>query len=398
MAVEKIGYQQVKGPYFHTRYLNTEIFVLGTAHVSAASVRDVLHLIDRTDPDIIAVELCTSRLKSITEKNRWRKLDILQVIRARRVYLLMSSIILSAFQKKMGEMNRVKPGQELVTAVDEARRRKIPLELIDRDIQITLRRAWQSMGYWGKMRIFSELLVSLFVPAETESADIERMKRRDMLEEVFTELPPRFDRIRQIIITERDKFLAQKIKEAVRRRPRARHMVAVVGAGHLPGIERHFTGEHSISELEFVKPKSKWVGVLKFILPIVIISALFSYFTDFGDRDQVMNNLFTWVWVKAFCSGFLALIFLAHPLAILAAALTAPISNFNPVLKPGWVASFIEAYFRRPQVSDFENIATDSETLRGLFRNKVIRIFSLFTFPQLGSSIGTGLALYLISQ
>jgi len=393
--------KQISGPTFEIVYIRNKkkvkVIVLGTAHISRESVNDVKILIANEKPDVVCVELCQSRYQSITDKDRWKKLDIIQVIKERKLFLLMSSVILSIFQKKMGEKTDVKPGEEIITAIEIAEKQAIPFELIDRDIQVTLKRAWRETGYFSKMLILSELLASMFVSDKLEEEDIEKMKSEDMLNDLFKNLPKKFDSIKNIIITERDMYLSQKIRNVIDKNSKIKKLVAVVGAGHLQGIKEYFDKKIDLEEIEKVKEKSKVLGIIKFFLPILIIMGIAYYFSD-NKLDKALQNLLIWITIKASVSAFFALILLAHPLAILAAAVTAPISNFNPILKPGWVAALIEAKFRKPKVEDFEKIAEDSKSLKGFFKNKVIRIFSIFTLPQIGSSIGTGLAIWYIMQ
>jgi len=378
--------EKVKGPLVRLAYANTEIIVLGTAHISRESVNDVHHLVDAFDPDIICVELCKPRYAALKNRDRWKNLDIIDVIKTGKLYLLMSSVILSAFQKKMGEGTGVKPGEEMMAAIELAKDRQ--LKLIDRDIQITLKRAWQSMGYFTKIFLFSELLTGLFVKADFDEIQIEELKRKDSLDDIFSNLPFRFNKIKNIIITERDRFLAENIKRAAENNFSARRIVAVVGAGHLPGIKKYFHQRVDLRELEVVKKKSKALGVIKFFLPILIFMGVMYYFSD-SRADKVLESIIAWCIIKSASSALFTLVLLAHPLAILAAMVTAPISNFNPVLKPGWVAALIEAKFRKPQVVDFESIASDSDSIFKMMKNRVIRIFAVFMLPQLGSSLGT---------
>jgi len=390
-------YRRVKGPVLHLKYLRKDIYVLGTAHVSHDSVEDVKNFVDTNDPDVICVELCPSRFQALTDRDRWRRLDIVQVIKGGKIYLLMSSMLLSSFQKKLGDDNEVTPGQEMITAIKIAKKTNKPLELVDRDIQVTLRRAWQGMGYFTKVSLLSEMLVGGANGIEADQ--IEEMKRKDVLDDLFENLPIRFRKIKEILITERDRYLAQKIKNVARKRKKAKSIFAIVGAGHLPGIKKFFYTNTNLREIEKVKLKSKAWAIIKFLLPIFIIMGVLSAFADFSTWEKVRNSLVAWVVIKAGFSAFFALIMWVHPLAILAAAVTGPIANFNPVLKPGWAAALIEAKFRKPDVSDFENIAKDTATFLGFFRNKVVRIFMAFILPQLGSLAGTIVATwYIVGQ
>lgn len=394
--------KKVKGsvevPLWEKVIKKKRVYILGTAHISAQSVKDVHNLIKEKKPDVVCVELCPSRYKAMLDPQRWKKLDIVQIIRERKLYLLMSSLFLSIFQKKMGENTKIKPGMEIKTAIEIARKKKIPLELVDRDIQITLKRAWQGIGYFRKMTLISEILAGLFFSVQIEPEEIEKMKQKDILEDMFQNLPPRYGFIKKILVEERDRYLAQKINDTVKKYPKAKRIAVVIGAGHLAGIKKFISEKQDLAGLEKIKPASKMKGIIKFFAPILTIMGLFYYFSDSGDPQKIWENLKAWVVIKAFCSGIITLLLLAHPLAILGAIVTAPISNFNPVLKPGWVAALIEAKYHRPRVSDFERLTEDSNSIKGYFQNKVFRIFNVFIFPQLGSSIGTGLALWYMSR
>jgi len=389
---------KITGPHFIKNLGKTKVIVLGTAHISPESVRDVQVSFLKDKPDLVCVELCDARYKSIVDKNRWQKLDIVQVIKQKKMYLLMSNLILSSFQKKIGETTKVKPGEEILTGIALAQKNNIPFALVDRDVQITLRRAWQSTGYFSKVFLISELAASLIVSPETSAEQIEEMKSKDILEGLFENLPARYNKIKQILITERDKYLSQKIKDAVKEYPKSKTALAIVGAGHLAGIKKYLDKEIDIKPLEYVQPKSKFWAALKFFTPIFIIMFLFYFFSNTNSTEDILKNILAWTVIKSACAGFFTLVLWAHPLSILAAAATAPISNFNPVLKPGWVAALIEAKFHKPTVSDFENITEDTSHFKTFFKNKVIKIFGVFFLPQLGSSIGTGLALWYIAN
>ena len=375
-----------------------KVVILGTAHVSKKSIQDVERLIKTEKPDIVAIELCKSRYKNLQNANRWKNLDILEVIKKKKIYLLMSSMILSAFQKKIGISAGVKPGGEMLTAIEISKRNKLHLELIDRDIQITLKRAWQEVGYFGKTLLVSELLTSLIFVESLSSPQIEKMKKKDILDEIFKNLPPKYNKIKKVLLDERDEYLAQKIKNALKKLKKHEKLLAIVGAGHLKGIQNNLKNQISLKKLEEVRQRSRLMGSIKFFIPVVIILSLFFYFTGFDDPEKIYQNWIAWSIIKALSSGFFTILVLAHPVAILSALIFAPISNFNPVLKPGWSAAFFEAKFRRPRVIDFENFAQDISSFKGFLKNKVSRIFILLILPQLGSSIGTGLAFWYIAR
>lgn len=369
---------------------STDIIILGTAHISKESVKAVEELIYSLQPDTICVELCNSRLLSLKDPEFYKKLDIYQIIRQRKVYLLLSSLILSAYQKKLGE-GHVPPGEEFRKAIQLGENLGCKIVPIDRDIQITLKRAWGSVGFFSKLLLISNLIASLFVREKIEPEKLEELKKEDILQELFSQLPPQYKNIQKVIIQERDEYMAQKIRDQALS-SQSKKILAVVGAGHLTGIMKNIVENKNIEELETTPPKTIWEKIRSFLIPI-IFAMFFVWGFYVGGTEVGKELLLSWIILKSSLAGIGAAIALAHPLSILLAMLAAPIGNFNPIIKPGWVAALAESWLRKPRAEDFENISKDSEKFSGYWKNRVIRIFFVLFLPQLGSSIGTFLVM-----
>lgn len=374
-----------KEPIRRTRLGNCDVVILGTAHISQASVESVEALIDQEKPDTVCVELCNSRMRSIKDPEYWKKLDIFTVFKERKMYLLLSSLILSSFQKKLG-FGKMKPGDEMRKAIEISERDNLKLIPVDREIQTTLKRAWGNVGFFSKSYLISALVASLLVKEEVTEEKIEAMKTDDALKEIFSQLPGRFDQVKRIIIDERDEYLAEKIRRSAM--DGSKKVVAVVGAGHLEGIMKYIGDSRDLVPLELM-PISTWKDKLSiFVLPVILVGmAALTFYTS--GMQATVELVTSWFIVKSSLSALGALIALAHPLSILLAALAAPFGNFNPIIKPGWLAALSESYLRKPLVEDFERIAEDSEHFTGYWKNRVIRIFLVLLLPQIGSSIGT---------
>lgn len=374
-----------KEPIRRTKIGNCEVIILGTAHVSQASVESVEALIQLEKPDTVCVELCNSRLRSIRDPDYWKKLDIFTVFRERKMYLLLSSLILSSFQKKLG-FGKIKPGDEMRKAIELSERDSLKLLPVDREIQTTLKRAWGNVSFFSKTFLISALISSLLVREEITEEKIEELKSEDVLKDIFSQLPGRFDQVKRVIIDERDEYLAEKIRRAAI--DGSQKLVAVVGAGHLEGIMKSITSQQNLEVLEEL-PQSKWTDKVSFfVLPLLLVGlALYTFYHS--GMDAGVELVKSWIIVKATLGALGAAMALAHPLSILLAAIAAPLGNFNPIIKPGWLAALCESYLRKPLVEDFEKIAEDSEHLTGYWKNRVIRIFLVLLLPQIGSSIGT---------
>jgi len=249
------------------------------------------------------------------------------------------------------------------------------------------------LGFFSKSSLFSLLITSLFVQEKISQEKIDEMKSEDILKDLFANLPARYDSIKQVIIDERDRYLAEKIRQKSLELQSGR-LLAVVGAGHLAGIQNYLQHSHELEPLETL-PAKTWMDRLQFWIFPVFFSSLFLFTFLKQGRSAGTELVLLWIIAKSGLAGLGALLALAHPLSILLAMVVAPFGNFNPVLKPGWVAALAESWLRKPLVTDFENIAKDTEKLSGYWKNRVVRIFLVLLLPQLGSSLGTFLATWI---
>jgi pheromone shutdown-related protein TraB len=366
------------------------ITLIGTAHVSQESADLVRRTIETEQPDTVCIELCESRLQSVRQKSRWQEMDIIKVVKEKKAFLLLSNLILASFQKRIADRMDIKPGQEMITAVEAAEAAGAQVWLADRDIRVTLSRTWRSMGLWDKLKLLYQLLLSLGEVDDLSQEDIERMKQEDVLNALLEEIGTAQPVIREILIDERDRYLAQKIKDA----PGA-HIVAVVGAGHVPGIKRYWSSETDLAALEALPPKSRLTGLIKWGLPAAILG-LFVYGFYAGGSKAGSDMILWWVAANGLLAGVGALVAWGHPLTILSSVLSAPLTSLNPMIAAGWVSGLVETVSRKPKVRDFESLQDDIRSVRGFWTNKVTRILLVVVFTNLGSSIGTFVAFPMI--
>ncbi len=385
-------------PHIRVKVGRTDVIALGAAHVSRQSVEDVAALHAAFRPDAVAVELCQPRLDSLTDPDRWKRLDIARVIKERKIWLLASSLILSAFQKKIGAASGVSPGDEMLAAVRLARESGAELILADREVRVTLSRAWSQVGFFSRLWLMSTLMASLLINEEVGEEEIERLKQRDVFEDLLNELPPRYRSIRRVIIDERDLYLAESLRLAAESK-KPKRLLAVLGAGHLPGVERTLqSGERQdLFALSALPVRKKWKDLGSWVLFGVFFLVLSAYlFTgDAASTWQNMQKALLW-WVGARVGGATlgALIARARPLTALATALVAPFTFFLGFtgLRLWMVSALVELRARQPSVEDFENIASDTETtagfFRSLYRNRVLHLFFIIFAVSLGLTLG----------
>ena len=369
-----------------------EFILVGTAHVSRESTALVRAVIERERPDTVCVELDRQRYEALSQKRSWETLDLRQIIRKQQLAALLANLVLASYQKKLGGALGVQPGAELIEATRVADELGIRVDLCDRDVRVTLRRAWASTSLWKKAMLLATLLTSIFDRPEISEEDLRKLREQDVLSELMRELGEAMPGLKRVLIDERDVFLTQKMKEAPGRR-----ILAVIGAGHVAGIRRALVAPGStdleqINRIPPMRPVWKWIG---WGVPGLILGALVVIGLRRG-ADVAGENLLFWIVANGVPSTLGALIALAHPATVIAAFFVAPVTSLIPVIGAGYVLAFLQAYLVPPVVSEFESVTDDVTSPRRWWRNRLLRIMLVFVFTTLGSVIGTYVGGYAI--
>lgn len=368
-----------------------EIILVGTAHVSKESSRLVSEVIESEKPDTVCVELCESRLQSIRQKDRWQNMDIVKVIKEKKAFLLLSNLMLASFQKRIAEKLEVRAGEEMIKAVETAESLNARIITADRDIRVTLLRAWRIMGLWSRAKIMFQLILSVVGGLDEISAEeVEKMKQADILETLLTDVGKAFPVLRNVLIDERDRYLSHKIKNAP-----GKKIVAVVGAGHVPGIRKYLDSDTDIRALEEIPPPGKLAGILKWLFPAAILLLIILGFFR-GGTGAGKEMIVLWVLAHGILAGIGSIAAMAHPLTVLSSVMVSPLTSLHPLIAASWISGLVEALLRQPKVRDFENLSDDVTSVKGFWKNKVTRILLVMVFTDMGSAAGTYIALPLM--
>ena len=366
-----------------------KITLVGTAHVSKESVEEVKNTIAQIKPDCVAVELDEKRAETIKNPSRYSQLDLVKVLKNHEGFLLLANLILSSFQRRMGLNAGVKPGDEMVAAMNAANENGIRCTLVDRPIQVTLKRAWGKNTFWGKCKLLATLFSSAFSKEQIQPDEIEKLKVSSEMDSMMNELAEYMPVIKTVLIDERDRYLASKIWESS-----GNNIVAVLGAGHLPGVQAYLeklaSGAVSADtkEIAQVPPKSVAGKIIVWAIPVIIIGLLIWGFIS-GGKDAGITNIWTWIIWNGALAAIGALLAGANPVTILAAFATAPLTSLCPLVGVGFVTGIIQAVVSKPKVSDMETLQDDVNSLRGFYKNRILKVLLVFILSSLGSSIGT---------
>ena len=415
-----------------------EVTLLGTAHISRASADKVKEMLQSGDFDSVAIELCYSRHRSIIDPDALAKMDLFQVIREGKATMVAASLALGAFQQRMAEKLNIKPGAEMRAAIEVGDQLKMPVLLIDREIGTTLKRVYRRVGFWQRMNLIAGLMASVVSRHEVSEEEIERLKEGDILESTFAQFAEEAKELYTPLVDERDKFMAARIKQEVRKGSH-RKMLVVIGAGHLKGITHYLQNWDEsilqdnaqpdtqqarpvetksigaeaqqstkvasssspdpvavINHFNYIPPTSKWPRIIPWAIVLLIFAGFALGFSRSPDLGwQLVAD---WVIINGGLAAIGALIALAHPITIIGAFIAAPITSLNPTIGAGMVTAAIETGLRRPRVEDFSRLRADTTHLKGWWSNGVTRVLLVFLFSTLGSAVGTYLAGFRIFE
>ncbi|HEX5122974.1 MAG TPA: TraB/GumN family protein [Rhodanobacteraceae bacterium] len=373
---------------------DVEFVLLGTAHVSRASAEAVRSILERESFDAVAVELCESRFRSLRNPEAFRDLDLFQVIRQGKAGLVAANLALSAFQRRLAEQFGIEPGAEMKAAIDGAEQRNLPVWLIDREVGVTLKRAYRSVGFIDRLTIVGGLGASLLTREDVSEDEIEKLKQGDLLGSMFSEFARESPPLYEALIAERDRFMTASLRDEVAHRP-VKRVLVVIGAGHLAGIERELGAQiepaqplkEKLSTLPPASPWPKWIAIGLLVVVAIAIGIAFSRGATLG-----ADALRDWVLFTGGCAALGCLAGGGHPLSVLAAFVVAPLKPFRPGVPSGAVSAATELWLHRPRVADFDTLRDDVIHWTGWWKNRVSRTLLVFMLTNLGTMVGEYLA------
>jgi pheromone shutdown-related protein TraB len=368
------------------------VLLVGTAHISQQSVLLVKRVIEQEHPDCVCLELDDKRFQALTQKKQWESLDLKTIIKDKQLSTLLVSLLMASYQKRLGGKLGINPGAELLMAAQTAKDLQIPLSLCDRDVRITLRRAWKSTSFFKKGYLLASLLASLFDKTEISEEKLQELKQKDVLSELMEEMGDTLPDLKRVLIDERDIYLVEKIKSSPGKR-----IVAVVGAGHVAGMLRQFAADnkHKIADVTQIPPVSQGYKIAGWSIPLMIIGSIGVIASQKG-ISVAGDNIIFWILANGIPASIGALLALAHPLTTLSAFAAAPITSLTPVIGAGYVTAFIQVITCPPVVKEFETAGEDIGSFTGWWKNRLLRVFLVFLLTGLGSAVGTWVGGYEI--
>lgn len=359
------------------------LYLLGTAHVSAASVGEIRSAAARLAPDTIAIELCPARHEGMKQGAKWKETDLFRVLKERKTAFFLSQLLLQSFYRRIGRKLDVEPGADMLAGAEAAESLGARLVLADRDISVTLKRAWAALSLWEKCKMGWMLFASLFGEETAGEEEIESLKEEDAIASAVGEMARAFPAVKRVLIDERDAYLAAKLLAAPGRR-----ILAVVGAGHVPGIVANLSRAPDPAPLETPPGRTRTGRILPWLLPAVVVALIgWSFWAKGFSRG--IDSLWIWCAVNIVCSSLGGIAAFGHPLAVLAGALASPVTSLNPAIAAGWVAGIVQLWAKKPTVGDFERLPESLESLKGFWTNPVIRVLLVVVLVNLGSTLGT---------
>ncbi len=382
-------------PRIDVRLGDSELTLLGTAHVSRASADKVRELLQGGDYDAVAVELCPSRHQAFMDPDALARMDLFSVIRQGRVYMVVASLALAAYQQRLADQFGIEPGAEQRAAIVAARERRLPVLLVDREIGVTLKRTAWNLSWWKRLGLFSGLLATLLSRKEVTEEELERLKEGDVLETTFAEFAEDHRDLYVPLIDERDRYMAARLREEIAGK-RPERVLAVLGAGHIEGVAgylREVPGRDpraELAELDRLPSPQRWPKLIPWLVVVLVLGGLgYGFYQSPG---LGLRMVLDWVLINGSLSALGAAVAAGHPLTVVTAFLAAPLTSLNPTIGAGMVTGAVELYLRRPSIGDFGRLRRDTATIKGWWHNRISRTLLVFLFSTLGSAIGTYVA------
>ena len=374
-----------------------EFILLGTAHISQESIVQVTTSIRAEQPDCVAIELDEQRYASMKNPEAWKNLDIVKVLKNGQGFVLMANLILSSLQKRMGADVGVKPGEEMKAAIAVAEELNIPAVMVDRPIQMTLKRAWAKNSLWGKCKLLAVLLSSAFEKSEISAEEIEKLKNESEMDSMMNEIAEYLPAVKAVLIDERDRYLASHIWEAQVNGAPAKKTVAVLGAGHLPGVVRYLealaagTASSDTADISQLPPAGIGTKILGLVFPILIVGLIVAGFFTGGAKAS-LDMLVQWILWNGSLAALGTLLAGGHIITVVAGFVGAPLATLNPVVAVGLFTGLVQAWINKPKVEDMERLSDDATSFKGFYKNRILRVLLVFFFSSLGGVIGNFIA------
>lgn len=382
--------EKISDTYHVLTFANGDVIhLVGTAHVSQDSVQEVRSIIEAQSPDRVCIELDGGRMKSKTKEKSWEDMDMKKVFKEGKGFLLLANTALASFQRRMGAQTGADPGAEILGAAKLAEEMGIPVSLCDREIQTTFKRAWAKSSLWNKAKLLATLISAAFSNEEISEEELAELKNEETLESMLKEVAKELPSVKEVLIDERDRYLATSIFLA-----EGKTKVAVIGAGHTQGIirtlEKLENGEMTTdtTEITTVPPKSKYAGLLEWIVPTLIVLLVAVGILHNG-WDQGLRAFLYWVLANSTCTFVFTLLGGGALMTALLSGITAPFFVLNPVLGVGIFAGIWQASFKKPKVRDFEAMSDDAMSFKGWYRNRILRCLLVFLLSSVGSIFGS---------
>ena len=373
-----------------------EIVIVGTAHISEKSVQEVTRAIEETKPDIVAVELCPGRYRALTGQEEDHDIKISELISGEKLYFLLVQLFLAYIQKKMGDKLGVKPGSEMLAAIEAAQKTGARFALVDREVGITIQRFWSAMGFIAKIRLVFDLAYSALGWGE-EDIDIENITQDDIVSQMISEFRKVSPSAANVLIDERDAYIAKNLYEL----SKEGKVLAVIGAGHKEGIAKHLAHPEAIPSIEELKEKPAkritFIRVFGAAIGLIMLTTIGLILSKGYSRQTLLLAFGIWFILHGTLSCLGVVLARGHPLSALTAFVTGWMTNLVPFAAAGWFAGMVEAWKRKPTVSDVKKLA-DVETFDDLMKNRFFKVVFVAALANVGAVTASLLGFYIIWQ
>ena len=374
-----------------------EIIIVGTAHVSEKSVQEVVSKIEEIRPDIVAVELCPARYRALTGQEEEKEIKISELLSGGRLSFFLVQLFLAYIQRKIGDEMGVKPGSEMLAAIEAAKRTGARVALVDRDVGITIQRFWAAMGFWGKIKLIGSLIPAAIGWGE-EEIDIDSITQEDIVSQLIGEFRKISPGAANALVDERDAYLARNLILLSKQG----RVLAVVGAGHREGITKHLAHPEDIPAIEGLneKPGKKritFVKVFGVLISLLVLAIVALVLMVAQSSHNGLQAAVIWFFVTGGLSALGVLLAGGQPLSALTALMVAWLTTLIPFIAAGWFAGMVEAWKIKPTVADLKRLA-QADSFKQMMQNRLGKVILVTALSNLGAMAGVFIAAIIFQR
>ncbi|MGM0404707.1 MAG: TraB family protein [Thermoplasmatota archaeon] len=381
--------------------INGNLTLLGVDYIGDEGVNEsVLNYIKENEPDKVGIALCETRFETLEGDDDWKEKPLLPTYKEGKIGPLIYQTFVDSINENLRRFKNIDPEIHVARLVPFMDKLDTDVEFIDRDITLTLGRAYQNMSILEKLKMIKYLKATMLsFSGKKKSESVDDIKYHDdLVEGVLEKLEKFAPSVVNKARRERNEYMAKKLYDFSKRGT----VVAVLPKSRIYNVfkevnrlkmEERFKGENiGVKHLEKIG-KKVYSKVIRYTSSIFFI-ALAVYLFLFSDVLNIWRAWLYWFLAVGGMSALGSALAKGHPFSIIISFLLAPFMSLT-LHGPGWISGYVELKVRNPTMSDVQHL-TSCKNASEFLSNNIMKVFLVGTFSNIFTWIGLFVVLPLL--